>query len=223
MKTLIFIICLACVCFGQVEGNPENWCREGFFTRESKTFNLGIVKTIKGGRAYFYDDSSGKCPNDPSCRKQAYLVPGDQVVINRIRGDFACSWFIPAKGVPTIGWLRANDLDRPAILLDRSETAWTGEWNYAGNSISISPHKLGGYLNIFGEASWKGAGDNIHIGELNGRFEHKKGVIEYSNGNDEYDCKATLRLLGSYLIVNDNFNCGGANVSFSGIYRKKNA
>ncbi|MBK9530064.1 MAG: hypothetical protein IPO41_17540 [Acidobacteria bacterium] len=70
---------------------------------------------------------------------------------------------------------------------------------------------------------WKGLGDNVHIGELDGRFPHKDGVLEYSDGDSEFDCKATMQLaVERFLIVADNGNCGGANVSFSGIYRKVN-
>lgn len=220
MKPLIFIILLAGSCFGQLAGNPDNWCREGFFTRDSKTFNLGLLKTAKGRRAYFYGDESEKCPNDASCKRKGYLVGGDQIVINRVRGNFACSWFASSKGLPTVGWLRVSDIDRPAMLLDASETAWSGEWKYGDNEINISPHKLGGYLSIFGEAVWKGVGNNVHVGELNGRFEHKDGVLNYSDGADESDCKARLNLLGGFLIVSDNMKCGGVNVSFSGIYRR---
>ena len=34
-------------------------------------------------------------------------------------------------------------------------------------------------------------------------------------------CEVDMQLVGSFLIVGDNLNCGGANVSFSGVYRKK--
>ena len=150
---------------------------------------------------------------------KSYLVKGNEVVINRIRGDFACAWFAPTKGSQTIGWLRVADLDRPELLLDASENAWTGEWKYALNSIAITRNRLDGFLNIVGDAIWKGIGDNVHVGELDGRFAHKNGVLDYFDGNEEYDCKAKFNLLGKYLIVADNMTCGGVNVSFTGVYR----
>lgn len=220
MKALILISIFACSCFGQLAGNPDNWCREGFFTRDSKSFSLAAVKNVNGGRAYFYDDSSDKCPNDASCKGKGYLVAGDQIVINRERGKFACVWFAPEKGASTVGWIRLSDIHRGNYLVDPTENAWTGTWKYADNSISISSHKLAGYLSVFGEAIWKGAGDNVHVGELNGRFQYKDFVLNYSDGADENDCKARLNLLGGYLIVSDNMKCGGLNVSFSGIYRR---
>jgi hypothetical protein len=34
-------------------------------------------------------------------------------------------------------------------------------------------------------------------------------------------CKLTLRLVGDFLVADDNGECGGVNVTFDGVYRKK--
>jgi hypothetical protein len=34
-------------------------------------------------------------------------------------------------------------------------------------------------------------------------------------------CKITLRLVGDFLVADDNGDCGGVNVTFDGVYRKK--
>lgn len=224
MRLLIWAALLslfAIAAAGQVPGNPDNWCREGLFTTGITKLEIGVVRGSAGKRAYFYDDSSDKCPENASCQTKAYVIPGDKVVVSHRRGDFACSWFSPVKkGSPRVGWLRAGDLVVSTEKDDVSERAWLGEWDYALNSIKITPNKLAGFLNISGTALWKGLGDNVHIGELDGRFPHKNGVIEYSDGDDEFDCRATLRLKGGFLLVADNMKCGGANVTFSGIYRR---
>jgi hypothetical protein len=36
-----------------------------------------------------------------------------------------------------------------------------------------------------------------------------------------YDCAVRLRQLGPYLFAADNQYCGGANVSFTGLYRRR--
>jgi hypothetical protein len=41
------------------------------------------------------------------------------------------------------------------------------------------------------------------------------------NETDEYECKVSIRKVGKYLVVADNMQCGGANVSFSGVYQKQ--
>jgi len=42
----------------------------------------------------------------------------------------------------------------------------------------------------------------------------------YDRG-DEYDCKVKMRRFADYLLVEDNRMCGGANVRFTGAYRRK--
>jgi hypothetical protein len=38
---------------------------------------------------------------------------------------------------------------------------------------------------------------------------------------DEFDCSLAMHLAGKFLVVGDNLHCGGANVSFSGVYQKR--
>ena len=206
---------------GQMTGNPENWCREGFFTRDSKSFGTSLVKGKTGARIHFYNDSSERCPESTSCVERSYLVPGDPVITNRIRGAFACSWYSPATGAPTVGWIRLSDLVPMRAASDPSIRAWLGEWHYGDNSIVLTENKLSGNLNVAGDAMWKGLGDNVHVGEIDGRVEPKNGVLEYSDGDGEFDCQATIRLVGGSLVVVDNMKCGGMNVTFSGVYTKR--
>ncbi len=214
-----FVFLLSAQLIGQMPGNPDNWCRQGFFTRETKEFGVGWVKGAKGKRAYFYTDSSDKCPA-ASCRTNAYVVPGNTVITNRKRGNFVCAWFTPNKGSARVGWLKESDIEFPSLLDDAGERAWEGKWKYADNNIVVTRGKVAGFLNIMGTALWRGLGQNVHIGELDGRVSHKNGVLEYSDGPSESNCKATMQLVTGFMVVADNMQCGGANVTFSGIYQK---
>lgn len=221
MRTLLLFLVLIAPVFGQFEGNPENSCREGFFTRESKDFRIGTVGGGKGSRSYFYGDENADCPERAGCRRKSYLVPGNEVIINRVRNGFACSWFSPAKGNPTVGWIKLTDLAISTPPELSGSRHWLGEWVFENNAIEFTDNKLAGFLNVTGNASWIGLNNNVHVGELDGRFTPENGVINYSDGDDEFDCKVTMRLLGRYLIVADNLKCGGVNVTFSGVYKKK--
>ncbi|MBX3290755.1 MAG: hypothetical protein KF855_15680 [Acidobacteria bacterium] len=216
---LFAIAAIASTGIAQTDEYPDNWCRTGLFPKETDNFRVGTAKGERNSRIYFYNDfAADDCPDNEKCRKKAYIVPGDQVVISKSRGDFGCAWFAPAKGLPTVGWVRMESF---AILegpFDIPDGEWIGEWKNGENTISFTHNKLDGWLNVTGDAYWKGVGDNIHIGELDNRAEPRNGVLEYSDGDDEYDCKATMRLIGDFLIVADNMHCGGANVSFSGVY-----
>lgn len=224
IRTLIlglFLISARAV-FAQTDGNPERWCREGFFTRDSTEFKIASVKKSPSGRLYFHEDTGEECPGSAKCRRNAYLVPGDRVVVNRVSNNFACAWFSPAKGAPTVGWLDASTLSMEPPSVVAGTQSWLGTWKYAENTIEVTSNKLAGFVNVSGRAFWRGLGDNIHIGEIDGRYRPDHGLIKYSDGDSTYDCKAELRLAGPFLIVSDNMNCGGANVSFSGIYVRRN-
>lgn len=218
---VVIVLLFAATVSAQLAGNPENWCREGFFTRESEKFDIATVKGGRNVKAYFYNDDKDDCPSSASCRRKAFVVGGDEVVVNRSFGEYACAWYSPKSGMPTVGWIKLSDLSVNKTVVASSPRAWLGEWNFSENGIEFTENKLAGNLNVTGTAIWKGIGDNVHVGEIDGRYEPKDGVIKYSDGDDEYDCKATLRLLGKYLIVSDNLKCGGVNVSFSGIYTRK--
>jgi hypothetical protein len=217
----IFALNLLCgLTLGQSGTEPENWCRSGKFTAETENYRLASVKAVKGGRSYFYNDFTEDCPEAENCREKAYVVSGDQVVISNERKGFACAWFTPVKGTGYVGWLKAGDLNFWPINKDPGLAAWYGTWRYGENEIKFESTRVRGYLNVIGTAFWKGLGDNIHIGELSNRGKVVADRVEYSDGDDEYDCKATIRMVGQFLVVRDNMNCGGVNVSFSGVYRK---
>lgn len=221
MRALLLALILTVPALAQMDGNPENWCRDGFFTRDSKDFTIAFVKGPKNKRAYFYGDEKDSCPGGANCRRKSFVVGGDEVLINRGRNGYSCAWYTARNGKPTVGWLRTSDLEFRELLLDSPTKAWLGEWTYYENGIEFTDNKLAGFLNVTGNATWKGLGDNVHVGEIDGRYSPENGVINYSDGDDEYDCKMTMRLLGRYLIVADNLKCGGVNVTFSGVYTKR--
>ncbi len=207
----------------QTEGNPPNWCRGGFFTQGSPEFTIAKVGTLTGKRtkrAYFHKDDRDDCPGGRGCQSTSYLVPGDEVIVRGELSGFACAWYPSTKGAGTVGWLSLEEIDFQRTPSNQPLRDWLGEWTYAENTINFTNNKLAGWLNVTGDAYWKGLGDNIHICELDGRVEPMDGVANYSDGDDEFDCKVTMEILGKYLIVADNMKCGGANVSFSGVYRK---
>ncbi len=208
--------------FGQLDGNPENFCRNGFFPRESKDYSLAAVKGRKGEKIYFYGDERGDCPKNKNCRLKSYVIPNDEVIVSRKFGNFACVWFQPKKGSETVGWVSLQKLKFLNLLQSFDEI--TGNWNFYGNDIKIVKTANSGVYKVSGNAFWKGLGDNIHIGELDGEAKFAERTLKYgAEETDEYACKVTMHLIGKYLIVSDNLNCGGANVTFSGVYRRKAA
>lgn len=218
LKSIALLLLIPFAALAQDDsGNPENWCRNGFFANE-KEFRIAKIVGAKNAKVYFYGDDSDDCPNASlaKCKLKSYLIAGDEVVVSKTYGNFVCSWFQPAKGSETVGWIPLDNLEITKPDFNPPIAKWLGTWNLHSNSITIKNEGVGN-LKVEGEAFWKGLGDNIHTGEIGGST---KPVGNQITLNDDI-CKVTLTLIGDYLIANDNLQCGGANVSFDGVYRKK--
>lgn len=220
---LFFVLGVPAVTPAQVEGNPENWCRNGLFTKDAASFRLGALTGAKGARVYFHGDDSDDCPAaGAKCRAKAYVIPGDEVIVSRRLGDYICAWFSPRKGDETVGWLPAASVTLSEPQMKPSLSRWVGAWGYGGlQSLDIKRGARAGALAVKGEAYWRGLGDNIHTGEVEFEAAPQGNLLALKNSEDI--CEVTLRLVGSYLVVSDNLQCGGANVTFNGVYRKKPA
>lgn len=220
---LFLLLGAALSIFAQLEGNPENLCRNGFFPRESESYSIARVTVKRAARSYFFGDE-GECPKAKNCRLKSYLVRGDEVIVSRKFGNYACAWYQPKRGPETVGWIAVSDLEFQNILDAGGPAYWTGTWIFYDSTIKIASGKPEGTYNVTGTAFWKGLGDNIHIGEIDGtaRYDATKNALLYGfDMTGEYDCRVTLRRSGRFMIVADNLNCGGANVSFSGVYLRK--
>jgi hypothetical protein len=208
--------------FAQLAGNPENLCRNGFFPRESKTYRLARITGKKGEKIYFHGDEREDCPGGKDCRLKSYLIPGDEIIVSRVFGGYACGWFQPARGSETVGWIKIDNFEWSEEKLNISIGDWLGNWKYYDNDINIIISKNRGLLGITGNAIWKGLGDNVHVGELDDHAKPSGNRLDVgADETDESACKVSMQLVGKYLIVSDNLNCGGANVTFSGVYQRK--
>jgi hypothetical protein len=200
--------------------------------------SLGRVNA-NAPRTYFvhnHVDADG-CPNaSAECRGKSYFVPGDRVILGRTNGAFVCADFIDAKGVPRPAWLPVSAVDRE-VTSAPPLNAWFGTWVRVESTITLKPSSHAGALSISGEATW-GALDPervksgaIHMGSIEGVAAPVGAALSFAMGDNDVtlpvdkgkdsDCKVWMRRLGHYLLVSDNRNCGGANVSFLGVYRRK--
>ncbi|MET0649900.1 MAG: hypothetical protein ABW208_25100 [Pyrinomonadaceae bacterium] len=223
-KLTLVLLALCCSAAGAraqgEDGNPANWCRNGAFTRDSAEFGLARVKGEKGSRVYFHGDEEG-CPGPGAkCRRKTYVIPGNEVLTSRTFGDWVCAWYQPARGSETVGWLPAERLGAVAAAGRLPLASWLGAWGFYDNALRLSRARRAGVLRVAGDATWQGVNPgNVHVGELSGEAAPAGNVLKL--GEDPEDCQATLRLVGPYLVVADNKRCGGLNVTFDGVYRRK--
>jgi hypothetical protein len=219
MKKIPFITFLFAItvtaAFAQLNGNPANFCRNGSFPTDSEDFNFGYIKAKKRERVHFYDDG-GKCPKSKNCRLRTYLKNGDEVLTSRNYGKFVCAWYESDKGWRFVGWLPARNVKFPLSVTQKYEP-WIGDWKYEDNLLQIERIEQTEEFKVYGLAVWKGLGDNIHIGEIDSKGTLNESTIKLTQD----DCEVKLNLIIGYLVVSDNLKCGGANVTFSGVYRKR--
>jgi hypothetical protein len=217
---IFFAIFLTAQVFAQPDGYPENLCRPGYFSRESKDYKLARIIGNKTDKIHFYGDDPEDCPQGKNCRLKSYLIPGDEIIVSSSFGDYACSWFQPQKGRETVGWIRLENLEWIEINQNPAQKNWLGDWRYPNpnSSIVISKSKKPNLLALKGDSVWDGGGGNVHVGGFDNIAKPNGYKLDLNN---DYDCEVSMQLLGKYLIVSDNLRCGGVNVTFTGIYQKR--
>ena len=196
---------------------------------------IGIAKIIVDRpRVYFvksaFEDAA--CPADgDACLQQAYLVPGDLILIGKTHGAFTCVSYKSAaarKVQWTNGWVPAASMTpiKPAPAPSRAD--WIGNWVHAGGHIIIKPGKNGG-LAIHGEAFYNAA-QNVHTGVIDAAAKPAQGLLEFADdgsipfdetGDDNGSCLVRMQRIEKLLVAEDNGSCGGVMVTFTGFYRSK--
>jgi hypothetical protein len=202
---------------------------------------LGQINDAKNARVYFLKNASTQrgCPSgDPGCRDKAYLVSGDTVIVSTTSGDYVCADYVNAKGFVRSGWLPqasvALQTDEPAGDVE----SWIGAWSGGPEQqITITKGKAPGEVGIVGEATFgaldpaRVARGGVNVGSLDVSVKPDKAFLAFTMAGegtalpygegDQYDCRVRMQRIGLFLLVEDNRNCGGMNVSFSGAYRRK--
>jgi hypothetical protein len=190
----------------------------------------------EAGKTHFVKDRVfvEGCPaNRPECQDRAFLVPGDMVITTLTKGEFACVGYVGPKGQTTIGWLPRPALADPPAP-EPTPTDWTGRWIAPAQEITIKATRSD-LLTVTGNATWgdtpeRRESGGVHTGEIEGSTAPKDGALAFTMGDDgktlPYEagnqdaCRIRMIRRGPYLVARDNNGCGGANVSFSGLYRR---
>jgi hypothetical protein len=188
-------------------------------------------------RVHFIGGPAKRTPTCPSlesiCKLKAFLVPGDEVLVNETEEAYVCSSFKAQSGIATTGLLPRAAL-RIVPPTQASSQKWDGQWRRdAEAEIVITSHQ--DEVEVSGTATW-GGGDPqrvkrgaVNTGDLNGSGRPRGQVLAIGYDPDRSGfppaedvapdiCSAQLQLYGRYLIVEDNQSCGGLNVSFTGLY-----
>ena len=190
--------------------------------------NLSLAIVI--GRKVNFTAGQSETPICPSaaaqCRQRARIVKADKVVIDarNTAGPYICAAFIDAKGQETDGWLPAASLKQLT-----ARPTWRGRWERNSSAtISVKPTSNSAAV-ADGEATW-GSGADMREGSFKVTIDPRQPVQDFATDGEKqvpyseagkYDCALRMRVLAPYLFAVDNRSCGGANVSFTGLYRTR--
>ena len=191
-----------------------------------------VAKVAPGSPRVFYVKSAwedASCPAETeACRRKAWLVPGDLVLAGRTSGPFTCVAYQSPndrKQVWTNGWIRSASLSPVAPSHARRLTDWTGIWAHTGGEITIRERK--GRLQIEGEHTTPAAG-GAHSGVIGAEASPDGDMLAFAEDGStpfdraqEGDCQVRIQRFGPLLVVEDNGNCGGSMVTFTGFYRRQ--
>ena len=205
------------------------------------TNTLVLSRVIASGRTNFVQsaEAGNGCPAaKAACAGRAFLIQGDQVVTSYTVGTFVCAEYTSPKGATTAGFLPVAALAPvPVPSAQPKLVDWVGNWTTGlEQTVAIKRGGRSGELSLSGEATW-GALDPervkrgaVHIGNFDADVAPAGDALSFTVGTDgtlgydagdASDCKVRMRRIGPLLLVEDNGNCGGLNVSFTGTYRRK--
>jgi hypothetical protein len=204
---------------------------------EDETRATVISKVTAKPRVHFvkspYDDDfkAENCPAaGPACQKNSYLVTGDLVITGKRMGEFTCiSYHSPlsTKRDWASGWLPSDALAPVAPLASPKLSDWIGIWRQGrryvgGGHVEIKPEK-GGKLHIDAGMLVLTARD-FHNGAFEAHVTPQGDTIAFEDDGSNYGsgCKVRMQRIGPWLFIEDNSACGGAGVSFTGLYRREN-
>jgi hypothetical protein len=200
---------------------------------------IAIAKiTADKPRTHFLKNVSDNaaCPSDSeACRKKAYLIPGNLVLLDKTFSDktgsaYACAVYESAEDKKvrwSNGWLPAASITK--IQPDPAPTRadWLGDWTHSAGHIDIASGKDGG-LTIKGEGFYQAA-QNVHTGVIDATAKPADGLLQFADdgsvpfdkAKDGAECLVRMQRVGALLVVEDNNGCGGVMVTFTGFYRRK--
>jgi hypothetical protein len=178
---------------------------------------LRPARIVGEGKVRLRSDGPG-CPDDSrACLMKPYLVGGNEVVAGLSRKGWTCVYFPNAKGGAE-GWVRDAEVTGTATP-PAPAPAWAGKW-VREEDAELTLEAAAADVVVSGDAQWVGPNpDNVHVGEMSGQARPDGDTVVLPAA-EAFDCGATLRLLGPNLAVSDNGRCGGANVTFTGVYRR---
>lgn len=198
-------------------------CRVDTFPLDQRAFGESRVRFARAP-AYL-----ARCPeNTPACREAVYAVPSELVITGRPSGAFVCVYVPRRQGGDIAGWIQSSRLAPVRIPAAPPLSDWVGHWVSGRNTIDLIQD--GDALGANGHAAWphvfplpRPKSGGPHYAKFSARTQPSGNRVDFKNGaeNNQTLCEVSLVLAGQFLVASDNGLCGGMNVSFTGVYRRR--
>jgi hypothetical protein len=176
-----------------------------------------------------YDDDfkAENCPAaTKACRKKSHLVTRDLVLTGPTRGEFTCVSYhslLSNNRIWATGWLPCTALTPVAPMQSPKTTDWVGNWRqgqrYVGGGLVEIKLNVGGKLHVDAGILVPAARD-FHNGDFQDDATPEGDALSSADGYDD-GCRVRMKRIGPWLLIEDNGGCGGAEVRFTGLYRRK--
>jgi hypothetical protein len=177
--------------------------------------DLRLGQVSGAGAVAFLTDGSG-CPGPAAaCRSKFAARSGATLLLGRSRGDYVCAY---DSRTGSTGWLPQQRVAARAVNTAPPLSAWGGTWRLYDNNIVLK--QSGDSIEADGEAYWPAK--NVmpaNEGAFAGTAKPSGNRLHFTG--DPQGCTVDLAIAGRFLVVADNKECGGHNVSFTGIYTRR--
>jgi hypothetical protein len=243
-KILTLFLSIGSIGFG-VADEQSSAC-SNFVMDNGGEINYATTKT----EAVFFNDydkqmkrKKGHCPDlmKKECMSNKTLAAGSHVLISKSFRDFNCVGAVNAKQhQEKSGWIETNKLQTKSLPAFNSQLL-LGTWVNYDSKIIITKNGLN--YHAIGESYWAKNQSFFHVGsfdisfvppQANNFILHERenavtlqGTLFYTESaiaaDDKLDCLVKIKLFNDVMYVEDNLHCGGANVSFNGLYTKVNS
>ncbi|MBV9587443.1 MAG: hypothetical protein JO213_21410 [Alphaproteobacteria bacterium] len=169
---------------------------------------------VTGASRVAFLSEGPNCPGPAAaCRSKFFAAPGEAVLLGASRPGYVC-----ATGAGTGGWLPQDRVAAQPIDPAPPLAAWAGTWRLYDNEVVLTP--AGDGIKAGGEAYWPAK--NVmpaNEGAFDGTAKPSGNRLHLQD--DSGACTVELALAEPFLVVADNRECGGHNVSFTGIYTRR--
>jgi hypothetical protein len=219
-RRLALLLALALSAAAPAAAQTAPTCRNGTFAREQPGFALARV--TPGAQTPFLWDHGG-CPEAGArCQQEGQTAaPGQFLLIGVTHQGHRCA-FLPGPGGGSAGFVRSDRLEEVPLAPPRPAD-WAGRWADGDNEVRIAAGP-DGRLRAEGSACWPscappplGRPGGPNVGAFRAEAAPAGAAVAFADA----ECEVRATLLPPYLVVSDNGGCGGSNVSFSGVYRRR--